>query len=132
MVCENQRMSFIMGALLEAQREQAAFERLLSEGPKLGLPRADRAHVGRLLSPVDDSDLERSLHQAREPVRTLLTVSPFEVAVSELQSSRALEALSEYPLDSPKLLGAAQVHGIDERILTEVAEALQRKRRGRG
>ena len=123
-------MSYLMGQFMRLQREQTAFERLIQEAPAMGLPRADQAGIKALLPARSDTDLRLLLEQALMPARTLLSVPPATAtAVRLLSDPRSQRALSEYPLDSPKLLGAARAHGVDERILTEVAEELNREGR---
>lgn len=127
MVCENRRMSFLMGKLLELQRQQRRFELLVREAPSLSLPSAGLGRIAELLRQTPGDGLSGLL---RSPSAPEVPNALVEVTAKQLLAGASgLQALAAYPLDSPKMLDAAKAHDVDERILREVHEQLDQQQR---
>ena len=101
-------MSRIVGRLIKFQRQRNSYNRILTIAPGLDFAEGDQGELARLKGSV-------KVTPSNELVQVL--TAPF-------QTESVQEALERYPLNSPKMLGAAKAHGIDERILREVRDYL--------
>lgn len=112
MPCDNPRVARLVRKLIDFQRQRDLYDRLLNVAPGLDLSKPDDGSLSRFLltQPVRRSILVPSIEPFREPL--------------------VLEAVKEYPLDSPKMLGAAKAHGIPESILQYVFESINKNSGG--
>jgi hypothetical protein len=120
-------MNYLIGKLMRLQAQRDLYDRVLRPAPGLDLARPGSAELARFLE-------QRTVDPLTELLRSTVAPSSSELAIVRtlgsalLRDSPAQAALDRYPLNSPKMLGAAKDHGIDERILIEIQDQLDEGR----
>ena len=127
MVCESRQMSYLIGKLMQFQRQRDIYDRLLNTAPGLDLSRTGTAELARFLQQRTTDPLTALLRADVKPPTTGLQLVQ-TLSADLLQEPTAWDALERYPLGSPKMLGAAKAHGLDERLLIEVEQQLDEGR----
>ena len=114
-------MSRIVGRLIKFQRQRNSYNRILTIAPGLDFAEGDQGELARFLA-------ERTTDPLLDLLKGSVKVTPsnelVQVLTAPFQTESVQEALERYPLNSPKMLGAAKAHGIDERILRGVRDYL--------